>query len=51
MKNLPIAEEDISAYAEKYNTHPAIIIGRLQHLRQMPYSLGRKIIQAVELDC
>ncbi len=48
MNDLPIAEEDIPTYAVKYNTHPAIIVGRLQHLRQIPYSVGGKFFQIIE---
>ncbi len=33
-------EEDIIAIAHKYNTHPAIVIGRVQHLKMAPYSFG-----------
>ncbi len=42
-------EEDITAYAKKFNTHPAMIIGRLQHKGLLPYHVGRKFIVPVEL--
>jgi len=41
---------DIIAFAEKFNTHPAMIIGRLQHKEIIPYSLGREFIQSIDLS-
>lgn len=32
-----LTELDLIAYAEKFKTHPAIIIGRLQYLKVIPY--------------
>lgn len=43
-------EEDLFRYAEKFNTHPAIIIGRLQYKKIIPYSLGKEFIEKVELQ-
>ncbi len=43
----PLNEEDIRAFAKKFNTHPAIIIGRLQHKELIPYSLGREYFEQV----
>jgi len=43
----PLNEEDIRVYAKKFNTHPAIIIGRLQYKKLIPYSLGREFIVPV----
>ncbi len=45
-----ISEEDVIDFAEEFNTHPAIIIGRLQHKRVIPYSLGREFIEPVVLE-
>jgi len=42
-----LTEEDIEKYAIQFNTHPAIIIGRLQHKRRIQYSSGRKYIEPV----
>jgi addiction module HigA family antidote len=42
-------EEDIIAFAEKFNTHPAIIIGRLQHKGLIPFSVGREFIEPINL--
>lgn len=40
-------EDDIRKFARQFNTHPAIIIGRLQHKKLIPYSLGREYIEPV----
>jgi Zn-dependent peptidase ImmA (M78 family) len=45
-----ITEEDILAFSEKFNTHPAIIIGRLQHKGLLRHSQGRQFIQPVAFD-
>lgn len=44
---VPLDEEDIRAFAKKFTTHPAIIIGRLQHKKHIPYSLGREYFEQV----
>lgn len=46
----PLDEEDIRVFAKKFTTHPAIIIGRLQHKKIIPYSLGREHFEQVVLD-
>lgn len=43
-----ISEEVIIAIAKKFNTHPAIIIGRLQHEKLIHYAVGRHFIKPVE---
>ncbi len=45
----PLDLDDIRKFARKFGTHPAMIIGRLQHKRLIPFSLGRDLIQPVEL--
>lgn len=44
-----ITESDILEYAKSCNTHPATIVGRLQHKKLVKYSLGRQFFQPVEL--
>ena len=44
-----LGEEEIREYARQFNTHPAIIIGRLQHKKMMPYHAGHKFLVSVEL--
>jgi hypothetical protein len=43
-----LTKQTITSFAQKFNTHPAIIIGRLQHKKLIPYSLGREYFQPVE---
>jgi HTH-type transcriptional regulator/antitoxin HigA len=43
-----ITEDDIIEFAEKFNTHPAIIIGRLQHEKLVSYALGRQFLVPIE---
>lgn len=43
----PLNEEDIRDFAKQFTTHPAIIIGRLQHKKLIPYSLGREYFEQV----
>ncbi len=45
-----ITADDIVSYAREFNTHPAMIIGRLQHLGLIHYSVGREFIQPVQLS-
>ena len=44
-----LTENDVLEFAEKFNTHPAIIIGRLHHKKLLHYSVGRQFIEPVEL--
>lgn len=45
-----ISKEDIINFAKKFNTHPAIIIGRLQHHKLLSYSKGKNFIKKVNLS-
>lgn len=45
-----ITEKDIRQIARKYNTHPAIVLGHLQHLRILPYSFGTALKLKLVLD-
>ncbi|HNO10401.1 MAG TPA: ImmA/IrrE family metallo-endopeptidase, partial [bacterium] len=45
-----LTHADVIEFAKEFNTHPAMIIGRLQHDQKIPYSLGREFIKPVELD-
>lgn len=44
-----ITANDIVNYAKEFNTHPAMIIGRLQYLELIPYSVGREFILPIAL--
>lgn len=48
-ENLPNSEEAFYVYAQTIKTHPAIIIGRLQHNKDIPYSMGHKFFKTIEL--
>lgn len=41
-------ESDIVNYAQKFGTHPACIIGRLQHLDKIDYGIGNKFFEPIE---
>jgi len=47
---VPLNKEDIERFAKKFNTHPAIIIGRLHHDKLVPYSLGRQFITQIDFN-
>lgn len=46
----PLNEKDIVDFAKKFNTHPAIIIGRLQHRDLIPFSMGHQFIVPIVLS-
>ncbi|MBE9467940.1 MAG: ImmA/IrrE family metallo-endopeptidase [Bacteroidetes bacterium] len=50
LENKTITEQDIINYAKKFNTHPAMIIGRLQHDELIPYSVGRQFMESIDLS-
>jgi HTH-type transcriptional regulator / antitoxin HigA len=45
----PLSTADIRAFARQFNTHPAIIIGRLRHKKILDYSLGGDFIVPIDL--
>ena len=50
LKSAPLQEDAIATFAKKFNTHPAIIIGRFHHKGLLPYHVGRKFIVPVNLE-
>jgi Zn-dependent peptidase ImmA (M78 family) len=50
LQNQSITEQDIIDYSEKFNTHPAMIIGRLQHDKIIRYSVGRQFLEPIDLS-
>jgi len=44
-----IIEEDAETIAKKFNTHPAIVIGRLQHMGLVKYTFGNRYKVKVDL--
>lgn len=49
LSSFSLTEDDIISYAEKFNTHPAIIIGRFHHKGLIPFSVGRRFIVPLNL--
>lgn len=45
-----ITSDDIIALSEKFKTHPAIIIGRLQHKKIIAYGMGNDFFKPIELS-
>lgn len=45
-----ITRDDIVGYAREFNTHPAMIIGRLQHLGIIHFSVGREFMEPIDLN-
>lgn len=45
-----ITEKEIRKIARKYNTHPAIVLGHLQHIKKLPYSFGTSFKLKVMLN-
>lgn len=45
----PVTLEDIQNFANTFNTSPGVIIGRLQHLDKIHWSVGNELRQKVEL--
>ena len=39
----------IKRFAKKINTHPAIIVGRLQHLKIIDYWQDQQLIEKIDL--
>ncbi len=45
-----IDKRTIAKFAKKFNTHPAMIVGRLQHEEIIPFSVGREFIEPIDLS-
>lgn len=50
LKSAPLHEDAIVAFARRFNTHPAMIIGRFHHKGLLPYHIGRKFIVPIVLE-
>jgi len=48
IENHSLSEYDVVRYAEKFKTHPAIIIGRLQHIKLVPFGLGNNLCKPID---
>ena len=49
LQKIRITEAEIMEFAQRFNTHPGIIVGRLQHKQVLPHSFGRDMIIPVKL--
>ncbi|MCF6168538.1 ImmA/IrrE family metallo-endopeptidase [Lutibacter sp.] len=47
VSNYVLTEKNIINYAKKFKTHPAILIGRLQHLKLIPFGLGNNLFNSI----
>lgn len=50
LSNSELSEGMVYEYAAKFGTHPSIIIGRLQYLELIPYSIGNDLLDTIDLD-
>ncbi|MDD2475151.1 MAG: ImmA/IrrE family metallo-endopeptidase [Dysgonamonadaceae bacterium] len=50
MEATPLDISKIRNFAKKFNTHPAIIIGRFQHNKLLPFSVGRELIVPIKIE-
>lgn len=50
LRNHQLTPDDVIDYAKKFKTHPAMIIGRLQKKKIIPYSVGRELIEKIDLE-
>lgn len=50
VERMPISEDDVIKFAKRFNTHPAMIIGRLHHKKLMPHTFGNKLLEPLKLE-
>lgn len=50
LNDAPLDDDDIIYWAKKLNTHPAIIIGRLQHRGFIPHYVGKDFFVKVDVN-
>jgi len=48
LKNERLNEDLIRKYAEKFETHPAMIVGRLHHKKLIPHNVGNELIVPIK---
>lgn len=52
LDNFPLTEQKVTVFAERFGTHPAIIVGRFQHKKIIPYYFGKHFFVPIDLkDC
>ncbi len=50
INSVPLSSDDILNFAKKFNTHPAMIIGRFHKKELLRYSVGREFIESIDLE-
>jgi HTH-type transcriptional regulator / antitoxin HigA len=50
LASAPLNKDHIKKFAKQFNTHPAIIIGRLQHKKLIPFTAGKQFLVPVVFD-
>lgn len=52
LENLPLkfTVKDLRKIARDYNTHPAIVVGQLQHQKRVPFSFGNNLKLKIDLS-
>lgn len=50
LRHRPLQEKEIVAFAKKFNTHPAMIIGRFHHKKLLPFNVGNNLIEKIEIS-
>ena len=50
IRNGDFSSAKIRSYAKKFNVHPGIIVGRLQHKKLLSYSAGSEFFEKIELE-
>jgi HTH-type transcriptional regulator / antitoxin HigA len=50
LRHIPLNNADILKFAKKFNTHPALIIGRFHHKKLLPYNIGNNLIEKIEIS-
>ncbi|MDX2250017.1 MAG: HigA family addiction module antitoxin [Bacteroidia bacterium] len=50
LRRFRVTEDDVIEFAAKFNTHPAIIIGRLQYEGLVSYAFGRQFFEPITFE-
>lgn len=50
LEQMPLNDTELARWADRFGTHPAILVGRLQHLGHWPYSRGHQFFETIDLD-
>lgn len=50
LNHLPLTDSKIKHFAKQFNTHPAIIVGRLQRTGKIGYNIGNKHFKQLNLE-